>query len=170
MLLLCNRKRTEFGKSLFRTFTNSSSLDTAFISDGFHCAEFCSWQRQTTTDNVKILSEVTLSKLIIYEVEVTLRPTVSRPVLVSGPHSGPATNFSFSLRFSFWLFRVCYFAALSLTRGRVCNLQLLLVIIYDKMCAPKCIGCSDASQNSPQATNFSYIIQCSNREFCGTST
>jgi hypothetical protein len=31
------------------------------------------------------------------EVEVNLRPTVS--VLVSGTHLGPATNFSFSLRF-----------------------------------------------------------------------
>jgi hypothetical protein len=33
-------------------------------------------------------------------VEVTLRPTVGQSVLVSGRHPGPATNFSFSLRFS----------------------------------------------------------------------
>jgi hypothetical protein len=39
-------------------------------------------------------------KLNVAEVEVNLRPTVSRPsVLVSGTHLGPVTNLSFSLKF-----------------------------------------------------------------------
>jgi hypothetical protein len=38
--------------------------------------------------------------LPIVEVEVTLQLTASQSVLVSGPHPGPVTNFSFSLTFS----------------------------------------------------------------------
>jgi hypothetical protein len=56
------------------------------------------------------------------------RQSVGQSVLVSGAHLGPATNFSFSLRFSFRQLRVCYFVAPSLTRGRVCNVLLLLVL------------------------------------------
>jgi hypothetical protein len=66
----------------------------------------------------------------LLQVKVTLRPTVSQPVqsvLVSGAHLGPATNFSFCLRFSFRQLRVCYFVALSPTRGLVCNLLFMLV-------------------------------------------
>jgi hypothetical protein len=48
-------------------------------------------------------------------------------VLVSGAHLGPATNFSFSLRFSFVQLIGCYFVAPSLLRRRVCNLLLLLI-------------------------------------------
>jgi hypothetical protein len=33
------------------------------------------------------------------EVEVNLRQSVGQPVLVSGTHLGPVTNFSFSLKF-----------------------------------------------------------------------
>jgi hypothetical protein len=47
---------------------------------------------------------------------------------VSGTHLGPTTNFSFSLKFSLDCWRVCYFVAASLTRGRVCNLLLLLIL------------------------------------------
>jgi hypothetical protein len=48
------------------------------------------------------------------------RQSVGQSFLVSGVHLGPATNFSFSLRFSFRQLLVCYFVASSLTRGRVC--------------------------------------------------
>jgi hypothetical protein len=61
------------------------------------------------------------------EVEVTLRPPVSRPVRpgVRRP-SGTRDQFFFLLEIFFRQLRVCYFVAPSLTRGRVCNLLLLL--------------------------------------------
>jgi hypothetical protein len=62
-------------------------------------------------------------------VEVTLRPTVSRPVCpgVRRP-SGTSDQFFFLLEIFFRQLRVCYFVTPSLTRGRVCNLLLLLVL------------------------------------------
>jgi hypothetical protein len=57
------------------------------------------------------------------EVEINLRPTVSRPVCtgVRRP-SGTCDQFFFLLEICFRQFRVCYFVAPSLTRGRICNL------------------------------------------------
>jgi hypothetical protein len=92
---------------------------------------------------------------------------------------GPAANF-FLYGIFFRQLRVCYFVAPSLTRGRVCNLMLLLVLAsavplgcdvlwadpkentsYNsflifawnnwEIASPKCIGYSDANQYSPQA-------------------
>jgi hypothetical protein len=63
------------------------------------------------------------------EVEVNLRPTVTRPVCpgVWRP-SGTRDQFFFLLGISFRQLRLCYFVAPYLTRGRVCNflVQLLL--------------------------------------------
>jgi hypothetical protein len=56
------------------------------------------------------------------------RQSVGQSVLVSGTHLGPATNFSFSLKFSLDSCGFVIFVAPSLTRGRVCNLLLLLVL------------------------------------------
>jgi hypothetical protein len=68
-------------------------------------------------------------KTIEVEVEVKLRPTVSRPVRLRVSHpSGTRDQFFFLLEISFRQLRVCYYVALSLTRGRVCNLLLLLVL------------------------------------------
>jgi hypothetical protein len=65
----------------------------------------------------------------IFEVEVKLRPTVSRPVRLGVRHpSGTRDLFFFLLEILFRQLRVCYFVAPSLTRGRVCNLLLLLVL------------------------------------------
>jgi hypothetical protein len=62
-------------------------------------------------------------------VEVNLRPIASRPVCpgVRRP-SVTRDQFFFLLEISFRQLRLCYFVAPSLTRGRVCNLivQLLL--------------------------------------------
>jgi hypothetical protein len=57
------------------------------------------------------------------EVEVNLRPTISRPVCpgVRCP-SGTCDQFFFLLEISFRQLRVRYFVAPSLTRGWVCNL------------------------------------------------
>jgi hypothetical protein len=60
--------------------------------------------------------------IIRYEVEVNLRPTVSRPVCLAVRHpSGTRDQFFFPLEICFGQLRVCYFIALSLS-GPVCNL------------------------------------------------
>jgi hypothetical protein len=63
------------------------------------------------------------------KLKLKLRPTVSRPARlgVRNP-SGTRGQFFFLLEIFFRQFRVCYFVAPSLTRGRVCNLLLLLVL------------------------------------------
>jgi hypothetical protein len=63
------------------------------------------------------------------EVEVNLRPTVSRPVCpgVRRP-SGTCDQFFFLLEISFRQLRLCYFVAPSLTRGRVCNFHVQLLL------------------------------------------
>jgi hypothetical protein len=82
---------------------------------------------QASDTSFSLLTTATLNRLYPnFKVEVTLRPTVSRSVLVSGTHLGPATNFSFSLKFSLDRYGFVIFVAPSLTRGRVCNLLLLL--------------------------------------------
>jgi hypothetical protein len=60
------------------------------------------------------------------EVEVILRPTVSRPVCLGVRHPRTRDQFFFLLEIFFRQLRVCYFAAHTLKRGRVCNLLLLL--------------------------------------------
>jgi hypothetical protein len=47
---------------------------------------------------------------------------------VSGALLGPVTNFVFLLEISFRQLRLCYFVAPSLTRGRICNLLLQLLL------------------------------------------
>jgi hypothetical protein len=66
---------------------------------------------------------------IMCEAEVNLRPTVSRPVCpgVRRP-SGTNDQFFFLLEISFRQLRLCYFVAPSLTRGRVCNLLVQLLL------------------------------------------
>jgi hypothetical protein len=63
------------------------------------------------------------------KVKVTLRATDSRPVRL-GVRRPPGTRdqFFFLLEIFFRQLRVCHFVAPSLTRGRVCNLLLLLVL------------------------------------------
>jgi hypothetical protein len=67
--------------------------------------------------------------LIEVEVEVKLRPTVSRPVCpgVRRP-SGTHGQFFILLEIFFRQLRLCYFVAPSLTRGRVCNLLVQLLL------------------------------------------
>jgi hypothetical protein len=55
------------------------------------------------------------------------RQAVGQSLLVSGQHLRPATNFSFtSMEIILRQCGVCYYGAGSLTRGQVCNLQLML--------------------------------------------
>jgi hypothetical protein len=61
--------------------------------------------------------------LVEVEVEVNLRPTVSRPVRLGVRHpSGTRDQFFFLLERFFRQLRVCYFVAPSLTRELICNL------------------------------------------------
>jgi hypothetical protein len=63
------------------------------------------------------------------EVEVNLRPTVSRPVCLGVRRpSGTRDQFYFLVEISFRQLRVCYFVEPSLTRGRVCNLLVKLLL------------------------------------------
>jgi hypothetical protein len=64
-----------------------------------------------------------------YTTEVTLRSRVSRPVSLGvRTQSWTHDQFLFLLDIFFRQLRVCYFVAPSLTRGRVCNLLLLLIL------------------------------------------
>jgi hypothetical protein len=68
-------------------------------------------------------------KTIKVKVKVTLRPTVNMPFCPGVRHpSGTSDQFYFLLKIFFRQLRVCYFVAPTLTRGRVCNLLVQLLL------------------------------------------
>jgi hypothetical protein len=78
------------------------------------------------------------------EVEVNLRPTVSRPVRLAVRHpSGTRDKFLFLFEIFFVQLRVCNFVAPFLTRGWVCNLLLLLVLASLVPLGSEFRGCQD---------------------------
>jgi hypothetical protein len=74
---------------------------------------------------------VTFSKSDVKVVNLPYnRRLVVHSVLVSGHHLGPATNYSFTaMKIIFRHLGDIGYGAASLTRGRACNLQLLLCFL-----------------------------------------
>jgi hypothetical protein len=62
------------------------------------------------------------------EVEVNLQPTVSRPVCAGVRRPSGTRDQFFLLEISIRQLRFCYFVAPSLTRRRVCNLLVQLLL------------------------------------------
>jgi hypothetical protein len=71
----------------------------------------CDWSHWTEPSNLSL--------------SLVLRPTVSRPVCLGIKHPSGAYD---QIIVIVWQLRVSWFGAPSLTRGRVCRLQLLLVL------------------------------------------
>jgi hypothetical protein len=117
------------------------------------------------------------------KVKVTLQPTISWPVHLGVRRpSGTRDQFFFLLEIFFQTVTVCYFVASSLTRGRVCNLLLLLVLactvplgsaLSDERSGPPVSSQSQQSVGQSvlvsgahlrPATNFSFFLRFSFRQ------
>jgi hypothetical protein len=107
-----------------------SSCRAPSVTRGRVCNLQCNlWLvRSLRTNNHTLPSHLRLCSFFIasyveVEVEIKLRPTVSRTVRLGVRHaSGTRDQFFFLLEIFFRQLRVCYSLAPSLTRGRVCNL------------------------------------------------
>jgi hypothetical protein len=99
---------------------NSLTVTTAHIKSSFHRLT-SNWQLNWINSSEPPLQ----SSTELVESSLLLRPTVSRPVSLGIKHPSGAYDQIF---ITVWQLRVCWCATLSLTRGRVCRLQLQLAL------------------------------------------
>jgi hypothetical protein len=102
------------------------------LPQGSHPSRLATISQLRTKLKLKLIYDrqsVSQSVLVSGEVEVNLWPTVSQPVCPSVRRpSGTRDQFFFFLEISFRQLQLCYFVAPSLTRGRVCNLLVKLLL------------------------------------------
>jgi hypothetical protein len=113
----------------FTTSLNHNQLQQLTINDCLKLAPFLTGLRVSSTgsDLVLIYESHNYKRRTTTEsvLSLMLRPTVSRPVCLGMKHPCGAYDQIF---ITVTQLRICWCGALSLTRGRVCNLQLLLAL------------------------------------------
>jgi hypothetical protein len=100
-------------RNLLLHFTNHYMTHTVFSSPSFLTG--------VSRDSLNSISQVKVK----FKIKVMLQLTVSRPVCLEIKHPSRAYDQTF---ITFRQFQVCWRGALSLRRGRVCPLQLLLAL------------------------------------------
>jgi hypothetical protein len=108
-------------------FTSVSQLNPIITAHTFRCSLVLQSSLllsfRTLGSNAELSTTPELSAFL--SLSLILRPTVSRPVFLGIKHPSGTYDQIFS---TVRQLRVCWRGALSLTRGRVCHLQLLLVL------------------------------------------
>jgi hypothetical protein len=108
--------------------THKSFISTGFTEQSMHILRILRYNGCSVTSTVVSLATAKFKPLVFtynVKVKVMLRPTVSRPICLGIKHpSGTYDQIFITVR----QLLVCWRGALSLTRGRVCRLQLLLAL------------------------------------------